>query len=131
MGYYKLGAGPYYVLTRPFHLCHLEIVKTIREVLTGGSVLLNNGSDPKYSVATIAKRRLIPGEVIKRGMGGFDFRGEAIAIADNATHLPIGLAFDVSIKRFIEPGQIVTLDDVEIPESQAMTAWQEIIKKGG
>lgn len=127
--YYKLGEGPYYVLTRPFHLCHLEIAKTIRQVLQGKGILLNNGDNPQISVATIAKRRLIPGEIIKRGIGSFVVRGEAVKIAENPQHVPIGLVFDVVLKRYVEPGQIITFDDIEIPESQALVAWQETIKQ--
>lgn len=127
--YYKLGEGPYYVLTRPFHLCHLEISKTIRQVLRGEGVLLNNGENPQTSVATIAKRKLLPGEIIKRGTGSFVVRGEAIKIADNPQHVPVGLVFDVVLKRYVEPGQIITFDDIEIPESQALVAWNETIKQ--
>ena len=127
--YYKLGDGPYYVLTRPFHLCHLEITKTIRQVLQGEGVLLNNGDNPQVSVATIAKRRLVPGELLKRGVGGFSVRGEALNISGNETHVPIGLVFDVVMKRYVEPGQIITFDDIEIPESKALVAWQETIRQ--
>ena len=127
--YYKLGEVPYYVLTRPFHLCHLEISKTIRQVLRGEGVLLNNGENPQISVATIAKRRLIPGEIVKRGIGSFAVRGEAVKIAENPQHVPIGLVFDVVLKRYVEPEQIITFDDIEIPESQALVAWGETIKQ--
>jgi len=127
--YYNLGEGPYYVLTRPFHLCHLEISKTIRQVLRGEGVLLNNGENPQISVATIAKRRLIPGEIVKRGVGSFVVRGEAVKIAENPQHVPIGLVFDVVLKRYVDPGQIITFDDIEIPESQALVAWLETIKQ--
>ena len=127
--YYRLGNGPYYVLTRPFHLCHLEIAKTIRQVLRGEGVLLNNGENPQISVATVAKRRLIPGELVKRGIGSFTVRGEVVKIAENPQHVPIGLVFDVVLKRYVEPGQIITFDDIEIPESQALVAWQETVKQ--
>jgi len=127
--YYKLGEGPYYVLTRPFHLCHLEISKTIKQVLRGEGILLNNGENPQISVATIAKRRLIPGEIVKRGIGSFVVRGEAIKIAENPGHVPIGLVFDVVLKRYVESGQIITFDDIEIPESQALVAWEETVKQ--
>lgn len=127
--YYKLGDGPYYVLTRPFHICHLEISKTIRQVLRGGGVLINNGETPHASVATVAKRRLVPGEIIRRGVGSFTVRGEAVKISDYPEHLPIGLVFDVVLKRYIEPGQIITFDDVEIPESRALVAWKETVNQ--
>ncbi len=126
--YYKLGDGPYYVLTRPFHLCHLEVSKTIKQVLRGEGILLNNGDNPQLSVATLAKRRLVPGEAIKRGMGSFSVRGEAIRISDYPEHVPIGLVFDVVVKRYVEPGEIITFDDIDIRESQALVAWQETVK---
>jgi hypothetical protein len=31
------------------------------------------------------------------------------------------------IKRKVEPGQIITFDDVDIPESLALKAWNESI----
>jgi len=79
------------VLTRSFHLCHLEISKTIRQVFRGEGVLLNNSEKPQISVATIAKRRLISGEIVKRGIGSFVVRGEAIKIVENLHYVPIGL----------------------------------------
>ncbi len=126
--YYKLGDGPYYVLTKPFHLCHLEVSKTIRQVLRGEGILLNNGENPQLSVATLAKRRLVPGETIKRGMGSFSVRGEAVRISDYPEHVPIGLVFDVVVKRYVDPGEVITFDDIDIRESQALVAWQETVK---
>ena len=124
--YYKLGEGPYYVLLRNFHLCHLEVVKTIRRVLHGGGVLLNNGENPAISVAAIAKRPLCPGSRIERGIGSFDVRGTAIRIADNQKHVPIGLLANAIVTRHIDAGQQITLDDVELPESSALRFWREL-----
>ncbi|MCK4221978.1 MAG: NAD(P)-dependent oxidoreductase, partial [Dehalococcoidia bacterium] len=124
--YYKLGEGPYYVLLRNFHLCHLEVVKTIRRVLHGGGVLLNNGENPAISVAAIAKRPLCPGSRIERGIGSFDVRGTAIRIADNRKHVPIGLLANAIVTRHIDAGQQITLDDVELPESSALRFWREL-----
>jgi len=124
--YYKLGEGPFYVLLRSFHLCHLEIAKTIRRVLNGGGVLLNNTENPAISVATIAKRPLVPGDIISQGIGSFDVRGIAVRITDSPNHVPIGLFANVIVARHIEPGQQITFDDIEIPESLALRAWREI-----
>ncbi|MBE9514435.1 MAG: NAD(P)-dependent oxidoreductase, partial [Chloroflexi bacterium] len=124
--YYKLGEGPFYVLLRNFHLCHLEIVKTIRRVLHGGGVLLNNGENPAISVAAVAKRPLHAGSRIERGIGSFDVRGTAIRIADNRKHVPIGLLANAIVTRHIDAGQQITLDDVELPESSALRFWREL-----
>lgn len=125
--YYKMGDGPNYILTKPYHLCHLEILKTIKNVLSGGSYNFNNGRDPSLSVASIAKRDMQIGECIVKGIGSFDVRGEVIKIAGNKNHLPIGLMYNVVLKRSVEKGQVITFDDVEIPESEALVAWEETI----
>lgn len=126
--YYKLGEGPYYTLVRNYHLCHLEIAKTIRRVLNGGGVLLNNTEHPTITVAAVAKRPLASGYVISRGVGSFDIRGIANSIADNSGHIPIGLLSDAVVIRNIEPGQMLSFSDVEIQDSLALRAWRQIEK---
>jgi len=118
--YFKLGQGPYYVLVRPYHLCSLEVGKTVRRVLAGGGVLLNNSTAPTLSVGAVAKRAMKPGELIERGIGGFQFRGEAVKIANNPNHVPIGLLRKTALIRPVEPGQMITFDDVDILPSRAL-----------
>lgn len=118
--YFKLGAGPYYVLVRPFHLCSLEVGKTVRRVLEGGGVLLNNSTQPTLGVAAIAKHAMKPGELIERGIGGFQFRGEAVKLVDQPNHVPIGLLRKSVLKRAVEPGQLITFDDVDLLPSRAL-----------
>ena len=125
--YYKLGEGPYYVLERTYHLCHLEIIKTIKRVLNGGGVLLNNSISPKFSVAAIAKRDLKPGEKIQKGIGSFDVRGEAVYIEKHPDHVPIGLLADATFKKEVKEGEIVIFDDVDLPKSLALDIWGKII----
>ncbi len=127
--YYKLGDGPYYVLERTYHLCHLEIIKTIKRVLSGGGVLLNNGSNPKLSVAAIAKHNIKAGEFIKKGIGSFDVRGEAVHIKNHPNHVPIGLLANATFIRDVKEGEIVTFDDVKLPDSLALDIWKKIADK--
>ena len=122
--YYKLGEGPYYILERTYHLCHLEIIKTIRRVLDGGGVLLNNGKNPKLSVAAIAKHNIKKGDTLKKGIGSFDVRGEAVHIQNHPNHVPIGLLANATFIREVKEGQIVTFDDVELPKSLALDIWK-------
>jgi predicted homoserine dehydrogenase-like protein len=126
---YKMGDGPYYAILRPFHLCHFEIPKTISRVLAGQGKLLDNSAVPHVSVAAIAKRVLAPGTTIRRGIGSFDVRGEAVRIMDHADHLPIGLLNNARIKNRIEPGQLVKMSDVDLPDSLALDAWFEIRRR--
>lgn len=123
LAYYKMGQGPAYTFLRPFHLCHLEIPKTIREVMSG-SVLLNNGAQPTINVAAITKERVQAGTRIARGLGSFVVRGQTLKMAEHPRAMPIGLLQDATVQVDLEPGQIVTLDDVEIGDSAALRAWQ-------
>ena len=124
--YYKLGEGPYYVLERTYHLCHLEIIKTIKRVLSGGGVLLNNGADPKLSVAAIAKHDLKEGLKVHKAIGSFELRGEAVHIQNHPDHVPIGLLADAVFVRDVKEGSIVTFDDVVLPDSLALRIWKEM-----
>jgi predicted homoserine dehydrogenase-like protein len=123
---YKMGDGPHYLLVRDYCLVHLEVFKTIERLLQTGRPLLNNSRFPKVSVASVAKRDLKPGESIKRGAGGFDLRGECVRIKDERDHVPICLANGIQIRRHIESGQLLNIDDVDLPESEALGAWLAI-----
>jgi predicted homoserine dehydrogenase-like protein len=126
--YYKLGEGPYYILERTYHLCHLEIIKTIKRVLSGGGVLLNNSSSPRYSVSAVAKHDLNAGDKIQKGIGSFDVRGTAISITDDLLHVPIGLLANATLRKEVKEGERIRFDDIDIPESLALNVWKKIIK---
>ena len=123
---FKLGDGPYYVLLRNYHLCHLEIPKSIRRVLTGGGVLLNNSPSPAIGVAAVAKRTMEKGHVFQQAIGSFDVRGIAVKAADNPGHAPIGLLEGAVVRHRIEPDQQVSINDIDIPDSLAHAAWKAI-----
>ncbi len=129
LNYLKMGDGPFYTLTRNFHLCHLEVMKTVRSVLEHGDVLMNNSSHPRISVATVAKRDLTKNHFIKHGVGSFDVRGEALEITDSPDHVPIGLLMNGRLKQSVEKGQRITMDDVDLPDTLAKDIWQKIVKK--
>jgi predicted homoserine dehydrogenase-like protein len=123
---YNLGDGPFYVLERPFHLCGLEVVKTIRRVLREEPPLLNNSPNPVVSVAAVAKRDLPAGYRIDRGMGGFDLRGEAVVAAERRGHLPIGVVFDAVLNNSVSAGEMLCWSDVELPETMAVQIARKI-----
>lgn len=117
--YLKLGEGPFYTLMRPYHLCHLEMFKTLRRVASGGKVLLNNSSKPRINVASVAKRDLKPGVVITTAIGGFDIRGEAVRFSEAPFAVPIGLLTGARITRKITRGQTLSWSDVDLPDCTA------------
>ena len=122
----KMGEGPYYTLKKNYCLVHLEVFKTINRITRERRVLLNNSAIPRIGLASVAKRELKPGDYIERGCGSFDLRGICVNIVDRPGHVPICLACRLHIRRNVEPGQVLTFDDVELPESQALDSWRAI-----
>ncbi|MCX8101731.1 MAG: hypothetical protein N3D77_10895 [Geminicoccaceae bacterium] len=122
--YLKMGDGPFYTLVRPHVLVHLELFKTLERWRRGAPPLLDNGACPHLSVAAVAKRRLESGSRIANGIGSFALRGMCVRIADRPDHLPIGLARDLVVRRRIEPGQVLTFDDVELLDSRPLQLWR-------
>ncbi len=124
--YLKLGDGPFYTLMRPYHLCHLEMFKTLRRVADGGGVLLNNSSQPVINVAAVAKRELRRGMKITAGVGGFDVRGEAVRFSEAPYAVPIGLLTGAVVTNRIAPEQTLEWADVELPEGLASRIGMEM-----
>ena len=127
--YLKLGDGPYYSLLRPYHLCHLEMMRTLRRVVNGGSVLLNNSPSPDLQVVALAKSDLQAGHFIERGIGGFDVRGEAAGFVEHPGAVPIGLLDGARLVRNIERDRVIGWDDVEVREGLARDAALEIARR--
>ena len=117
--YLKLGEGPYYTLLRPYHLCHLEMLKTLRRVANGGGVLLNNSTKPRVNVAAVAKRDLKPGTLIETAAGGFDMRGEAVRFSEEPHAVPMGLLTGARLVRKVARGQTLAWRDVDLPDNLA------------
>lgn len=124
--YLKLGDGPYYTLLRPYHLCHLEIPQTIRRVMAGKPVLLNNSAEPRINVVAIAKHDMPAGHLIETAIGGWDVRGEAATITEFPDAPPIGLLTGARLRNSVVQGQILNLSDVDIPDSMAKYAWESM-----
>lgn len=115
----KMGDGPYYVLVRNFHLCALEIIKTVNRVFAGGGILLDNSVRPSLGVVAIAKRALPRGHCIEQPIGGFDLRGEAARLDEAEDAVPIGILKGALLRDSVEPGQVLRWSDVDIPDSLA------------
>ncbi len=122
--YYKMGDGPYYTLLRNYHLCHLEVAKTVRRAIEERPPLLNNGTSPTVQVIGVAKRDLAEGEVLRHPMGSFDVRGVAIRTADHPDHVPIGLLDGARLIRPVPSNGTITRDDIDLVESRALEIWR-------
>jgi len=116
---YKLGEGPLYSFYTPYHLCHFEVPLSVaRVVLFNDAVLVPLGG-PLVDVVATAKIDLKAGETID-GIGYFMTYGQCensdVTQAENL--LPIGLAEGCRLKRDIPKDQVLTYDDVELPEGR-------------
>lgn len=124
----KVGDGPYYTFVRPYHLCALEIPNTIREAMEGRPPLLNNSAAPAIGVAAVAKRELRAGERIEYGIGSFQVRGTAVRLHEEPKHLPIGILYGATVTRTVEAEQMLTVDDVDLPDSYARDISLDLIQ---
>ncbi len=116
---YKLGQGPLYLFYTPYHLCHFEIANTIvRAVLLKDAALTPIGA-PCVEVVTAAKKDLQAGEVID-GIGYYMTYGlcENADVQQEENLLPIGLAEGCVLKNKIAKDQVITYDDVIMPNNR-------------
>ncbi len=127
VGPLKTTEGLAYIMLRPYHLCHLEALNTVRRVIAGEGMLINNSANPEFTIAAIAKGKIARGSVIEKGAGGFDVRGVAVKMSSNKNAVPICLLQNTRVIRDIEPGQMVGFDDVELAESNAHKLYLQIV----
>jgi predicted homoserine dehydrogenase-like protein len=116
---YKLGEGPLYSFYTPYHLCHFEVPLSVaRAVLFNDPVMAPLGG-PLVDVVTTAKIDLKAGETLD-GIGYYMTYGQCensdVTQAQNL--LPMGLAEGCRLKRDIHKDQVLTYDDVELPEGR-------------
>jgi len=118
--------GKGYVILRPYHLCHLEVINTIRKIINGDPILLNNSSSPRITVGAVAKKALKTGTTIKKGAGGFDTRGHAIQLAEHRDAVPVCLLKNTKVIRDVEPGEIIRFEHVDLAETTALEIYRKI-----
>lgn len=116
---YKMGDGPLYTFYRPYHLCHFEVPLTVARAVLFRDAAVTPLKGPVVDVVTTAKRDLRSGEVLD-GIGQYMTYGqcENSDITDSQKLLPMGLAEGCRLKHNISKDQILTYDDVELPEGR-------------
>jgi predicted homoserine dehydrogenase-like protein len=113
----KLGKGPLYSFYVPYHLTVFEVPLSVaRAVLLGDTVIAAKGG-PMVDVVATAKIDLEAGQTLD-GLGWYMTYGQCenygTARAENL--LPIGIAEGARLKRPIARDQVLTYDDVVLPE---------------
>ena len=124
----KTKGNKAYVLLKPYHLVHLEVAKTLRQVVRGDKPLLTNGHTPYATVCAVAKRDLPAGTVFDEAMGGFDVRGEAIEVEGNEDVAPITLMDGARLKNSVQAGQVIRYSDVDIDDSLALDMYRASVE---
>ncbi|WP_414548676.1 NAD(P)H-dependent oxidoreductase [Anabaena sp. CCY 0017] len=116
---YKLGEGPLYSFYTPYHLCHFEVPLSVARAVLFQDAVLSPLAGPLVDVITTAKINLKAGETLD-GIGYYMTYGqcENSAIVQEQKLLPIGLAEGCRLKRDIPQDQVLTYDDVELPEGR-------------
>lgn len=116
---YKLGEGPLYCLYTPFHLCHFEVPNTVARAVLFGDAAIASLAAPCVEVVATAKIDLHGGQVLD-GIGHYMAYGqcENSNVARSQNLLPIGLAEGCRLRRDVQKDQVLTFDDVEVPEGR-------------
>ncbi|WP_341525856.1 Gfo/Idh/MocA family oxidoreductase [Nostoc sp. UHCC 0302] len=116
---YKLGEGPLYSFYTPYHLCHFEVPLSVARAVLFQDAVLSPLAGPLVDVITTAKIDLKAGETLD-GIGYYMTYGqcENSQIVQEEKLLPIGLAEGCRLKRDISKDQVLTYDDVELPEGR-------------
>jgi len=113
LSYYKMGDGPYYLFYQHCHLCHIEAMKTVASAFLDRETFLYPKSF-KTNVFACAKKPLKKNDVLD-GLGGYAVRGvikNCLGSWENQP-LPIVLSKGLTLKKDIQKGQLVWLEDVD------------------
>ena len=119
LSYYKMGEGPYYMFYRDCHLCHIEAMRTVKQVVLDKTPLLQPWKGQPTNVYSYAKQNLKEGDRLD-GLGGYTCYGLLENNIGNERHagLPILMADDVILRKPISKDQPIYMDDVYLPQQR-------------
>src|SRR3954452_15056485 len=123
------ASGWYAAMYKPYHLIGLELgVSVLSAALRGEPT--GQPQAWRGDVVAVTKRALKAGEMLD-GEGGYTVWGRLVPARRSlaAGALPIGLAHHVRLKRDIGAGDFVRWQDVEIEDSEAVTARRDMERR--
>jgi predicted homoserine dehydrogenase-like protein len=123
---YKLGTGPLYCFYTPYHLCHFEVPLTAARAVLFKDAAITPAFGPCVDVVATAKIDLQAGQVID-GIGHYMTYGicENADVVKSDRLLPIGLAEGCKLLHDIPKDQVLTYQDVELPEGRLCDRLRE------
>lgn len=123
MGFYKMGPGPDYFFFRPYHLVHLEIPRTIAELVLDREPLITIDQPHVAEVVAVAKKDLQTNEKLDC-IGGFSTYGHLDTAAGASGLLPVGLVEYATMTAPVSQDEAVPLSSVELDRSKTVvTEW--------
>ena len=117
LDYGKLGKGPLYSFYIPYHLTVFEVFASVARAALFGDAAIAPLAGPVCDVLTVAKVDSRAGEVLD-GLGEYKTFGqiETHAVVRAERLLPMGLAEGCRLVRDVKKDQVLTYDDVELPQ---------------
>jgi predicted homoserine dehydrogenase-like protein len=118
----KVGKGPYFALTRPYHLTSLEVPLSAARAVLHRQADMVPLEQPVAEVTALAKRALKPGEILGR-IGETDYRAWAMTHAEarNARAVPLGLAQGARVVKPVRAGEQLTYENCAPDDSLVVT----------
>jgi len=119
----KIGAAPFYLFYRPYHLCHIEAMRCVAEACLDGQALLQPSHGFRTNVFTYAKRDLRLGDTLD-GIGGYACYGliENCSDVNGDSGLPICLADGAVVNRDVAKDDRIRLSDVRMRHNDPAAA---------
>ena len=110
------------ILVRPYHFCHLEIYKTIKQLYKNNNCEYMSNKYNNYMVASITKKKLKAGSIITLGLGSLEVRGIHYKYSKNM--IPITLLNNIIIKKDLPENHIISFEDIELKPNLAINIWR-------
>jgi predicted homoserine dehydrogenase-like protein len=116
---YKLDGYPLYLFKLPFQMAHFEVANTVAKAVLFKDASISPIDKPYVEVVAAAGRDINAGEILD-GIAGDCTFGVCRNAEDvqSMNFLPIGVAENCIIKRNVPKDQILTYDDVILPEGR-------------
>ena len=115
-----MGEGPLYSFFIPYHLVHFEVPFAIARVVLFRDAVAPAARRARRSRCAPSRSEISkPGETLDE-YGMYMTYGEAAATAEMSEHryLPEGLAVGCTLRRDIAKDEVLTYDDVDVPDGQ-------------
>ena len=126
MRFVGMGAGPYYLLLRPYHLCNIETPLAIAEAVLYHEVTVAS-KELVSEVAAVAKRNLRAGEVVGE-IGSADILGRIYTREEASANrmVPLGIVPGSRVLRDVAKGSVLSTADVAPDGSKFVVALRRL-----